>query len=112
LGGVRETTLCDKVCQCLATGRSFSLVSFTNKTDRHYIAEILLKGTLNAITIIRYWITRPITNSVHYKIGPYNLGSLPTRSTILYNLSCRTFVYKRLATIPATTVVIKLNVII
>jgi len=34
----RCTTLCDKVCQWLATGRWFSLgspVSFTNKTDGH-----------------------------------------------------------------------------
>ena len=89
----------------------FSLVSFTNKIDRHYITEILLKGTSNAITLTRYWITRPIKNSVPYKIGPYNFGSLPTRSTILYNLSCRTFVYKRHPTIRTTTVVVKLNCI-
>ena len=42
----RFTTLCDKVCQWLATGRWFSLgspVSSTNKT------EILLKVSLNTI---------------------------------------------------------------
>jgi len=36
--GVLDTTLCDKVCQRLATGRWFcpgTLVSSTNKTDRH-----------------------------------------------------------------------------
>ena len=36
------TTLCDKVCQWLATGQWFSLgtsVSSTNKTDRHDIAQ-------------------------------------------------------------------------
>ena len=36
--GVLDTTLCDKVCQWLATGQWFSagtLVSSTNKTDRH-----------------------------------------------------------------------------
>ena len=46
-------TLCDKVCQCLATGQWFSPgtpVSFTNKTDRHDIAEILLKMAVNSIT--------------------------------------------------------------
>jgi hypothetical protein len=40
----RCTTLCDKVCQWIATGRWFSPeppVSSTNKTDRHDIAEIL-----------------------------------------------------------------------
>ena len=48
----RSTTLCDKVCQWLATGRWFSLgppVSSTNKTDHHDITEILLKVALNTI---------------------------------------------------------------
>ena len=43
---VLDTTLCDKVCQWRATGRWFSpctLVSSTNKTDRHDITEIFLK---------------------------------------------------------------------
>jgi hypothetical protein len=50
--GVLDTTLCNKVCQWLATGRWFSpgmLVSSTNKTDRHDITEILLKVALNTI---------------------------------------------------------------
>ena len=49
----RCTTLCDKICQCLATGLWFSPgppVSSTNKTDHHDITEILLKVTLNTIT--------------------------------------------------------------
>ena len=40
--GVLDTTLCDQVCQWLATGLWFSpgtLVSSTNKTDRHNITE-------------------------------------------------------------------------
>ena len=48
----RCTTLCDKVCQWLATGWWFSLspsVFSTNKTDRHDITEILLKVALNTI---------------------------------------------------------------
>jgi hypothetical protein len=48
----RCTTLCDKVCQWLATGQWFSpspLVSSTNKTDRHDITEILIKVALNTI---------------------------------------------------------------
>jgi len=45
--GVLDTTLCDKVCQIHAT--EFSLVSSTNKTDRHDITEILLKVALNTI---------------------------------------------------------------
>ena len=48
----RCTTLCDKVCQWLATDRWFSSgppVSSPNKTDRHDITEILLKVTFNTI---------------------------------------------------------------
>ena len=50
--GVHVPTLCDKVCQWLATGQWFSPgppVSSTNKTDRHHITEILLKVALNTI---------------------------------------------------------------
>jgi hypothetical protein len=46
----RCTTLCDKVCQWLATGGWFSPgppVSSTNKTDLYDITEILLKVTLH-----------------------------------------------------------------
>jgi hypothetical protein len=48
----RCTTLCDKVCQWLATGRKISLgppISSTNKADCHDITEILLKVALNTI---------------------------------------------------------------
>ena len=44
-----DTILCDKVCHWLAAGRWFSSVSSINKTDRHDIAEILLKVALNTI---------------------------------------------------------------
>jgi hypothetical protein len=50
--GVLDTTLCDEVCQCLATGWWFipvTMVSSTNKTDHHDIAKILLKVALNTI---------------------------------------------------------------
>jgi len=50
--GMRCTTLCDRVCQWLATSRWFSpgtLVSFTNKIDWHDITEILLKVAFNTI---------------------------------------------------------------
>ena len=47
---VLDTTLCDKVCQLFATGRWFSLVSSTNKTDYHAIAEILLNVGLYTIS--------------------------------------------------------------
>ena len=51
-GEVYFTTLCDKVCQWLTTGRWFSPgtpVYSYNKTDCHNITEILLKVVLNNI---------------------------------------------------------------
>jgi hypothetical protein len=51
---VLNTTLCDKVCQWIATGPWFSPgtpVSSTNKTNCHDITEILLKVVLNTITL-------------------------------------------------------------
>jgi hypothetical protein len=48
----RCSTLYDRVCQLLATGRLFSPVppvSSTNKTDSHDITEILLKVSLSTI---------------------------------------------------------------
>ena len=50
--GVLDKSLCDKVCEWLVAGRWFSPntpVSYTNKTDRHDITEILLRVTLNTI---------------------------------------------------------------
>jgi hypothetical protein len=52
LQSVLDITLCDKVCQWLATGRWFSLstpVFSTNKTDHQDITEILLKVAFNTI---------------------------------------------------------------
>jgi hypothetical protein len=52
--GVLDTTLCGKVCQRLTAGRWFSPgtpVSYTIKTDRHDITEILLKVVLNTIIL-------------------------------------------------------------
>jgi hypothetical protein len=48
-------TLCEKVVQRLATGQWFSPgapISSTNRTDRHDIAEILLKVALSTIIFI------------------------------------------------------------
>ena len=59
----RSTTLCDKVYRWLATSWWFSpdtLVSSTNKTDRHDITEILLKVELNTIKPTnqsRFWFS-------------------------------------------------------
>jgi hypothetical protein len=67
-------TLCDKVFQWLATGQWFSpcpLVSSTNKTDRHDIAEILLKMALNTIKPIFLCIPcLPVTQDCTFLIAP------------------------------------------
>jgi len=58
--------LCDIVCQWLATGQWFSPgspVSSTNKTDRHYITEMLLKVALNTIQ------TKQTNNKVIWSIS-------------------------------------------
>ena len=58
-----DTTLCDKVCQWLATGRWFSPdtpVSSTNKTDSHDITEIWLKVALNTITYMKSYLAHSI----------------------------------------------------
>jgi hypothetical protein len=74
--GVLNAKLCDKVCQWLAVGQWFfpgTMVSFINKTDCHVwcITEILLKVTLNTITIwwnfssMYYYIFNLISVLVH-----------------------------------------------
>ena len=56
--GVLDTTLYDKVCQWIAASQWFSPgtpVSSTNKTE---ITEILLKVTLNALTLTVLFVSR------------------------------------------------------
>jgi hypothetical protein len=55
--GVLDTTLCDEVCQWLATGQWFSPstpVSYTNEIDRHDITEIFSKVSLSSINLNLY----------------------------------------------------------
>ena len=55
----RCKTLCDKVCQWLATAQWFypgTQVSSTNNTDHHDITEILLKVALNTIKQIVFFL--------------------------------------------------------
>jgi hypothetical protein len=72
----RCKTLCDNVCQWLVTGRWFSLgppVS-SNKTDRHDIAEILLKVALKIMKPTNHsqafcmitWSNRPQVDMLHH----------------------------------------------
>ena len=61
--GVLDTALCDEVCRSLAAGRWISSgtpVSSINKTDRHDITDILLKVTLNTITLTLYQWTHAV----------------------------------------------------
>ena len=52
--GVLDTTICDKDCQWFVTGRWFSPISSTNKTDRHDITEILLKVVLYTPQLLEF----------------------------------------------------------
>ena len=77
--GALDTTLCDKVYQWLAACRWFSSgtpVSPSNKTDRHDITEILLKVTLNTITLThhddRSWHTAHLTLNNNQSIDRNN----------------------------------------
>ena len=67
----RCTTLCDKVCQWLATGRWFSPrppVSSTNKTDHHDIAEILFKVALNTINQTNHYLCNQCLSSLMLRV--------------------------------------------
>jgi hypothetical protein len=68
----RCTTLCDKVCQWLATVLWFSAgppVSSTNKSDRRDITEILLKVALN--TIKQTYVSSNIYRRMYVKQSIY-----------------------------------------
>ena len=66
--GILETTLCDEVCQWLATGRwctPGTPVSSINKTDRRDITEILPKVALNTITLTLQLLIIYISFNIH-----------------------------------------------
>ena len=78
----RCTTLCDKVCQWLATGWWVSPgppVSSTNKTDRHDINEILLKVALNTIKQTNFKICKIYLLKVEH--------TFPTRLDYMSNMA-------------------------
>ena len=75
---VLDTTLCDKVCQWLATGWWFSpgtLDSSINKTDHHDITEILLKVVLNTKIRSLYFTS-------HHQASIYTISIIAPRYTI------------------------------
>jgi hypothetical protein len=79
-----DGTLCEKVCQWLATGRWFSPgppVSSTNKVDSHDIAEILLKVALNTIRQTKQTI-KPAFHSI-YNATFNNISAISWLSTLL-----------------------------
>jgi hypothetical protein len=87
----RCTTLCDKVCLWLATGRWFSLcppVSSTNKTDLHHIAEILLNVALITIKQTKIYCgsrpQRPLHNIKFYIILMFDYKNYFTRDRKWY----------------------------
>ena len=105
--GVHYTTLRDKVGQSLATGRCFfpdTPVSSTNTTYPHTITEILLKVTLNTITLtythssfchlLTYIIYSVVIIIPHY-VRPnikqfYSKGRKACKCATRYNWGCVT----------------------
>jgi hypothetical protein len=98
--GVLDTTLCDKVVQWLAAGQWFSPgtpVFSTNKTDHHDVTEILLKVTLNTITLTylfncnlireECWINYPLQSFVFMQVGKYIWSHLRLGLWCLMSLS-------------------------
>jgi hypothetical protein len=98
-GGVLDTTLCDKVCQWLATGQWFSpctLVSSTTKTDHHNITEILLKAVVLFLNYVKSKMCAKIQiyiNMVRVKIQRYNelkyCGKIKFESCTLCDKVCQ-----------------------
>ena len=97
--GVLDATLCNKLCQLPATGRWFSPgtpSSFTNKTDRHDITELLLKVVLNTknkskpVTIsISAHKPIPMTYCTYVMfIYTYVNGAKNKVMTFLYSIAC------------------------
>jgi hypothetical protein len=69
-----NTTLCDQVCQRLAAGQWFSpvtLVSSTNKTDRHDIAEMLSGGATNTNFIVFGLIRPGLERTIYHTQGEH-----------------------------------------
>ena len=69
-----DTDIPNKVCLSLTAGRWFSPASSTNKTDRHDIAEILLKVALNIITLAHTPITAKLVSSISARSQVYSIG--------------------------------------
>jgi hypothetical protein len=78
-----------KICQWLVTGHWFSAghpVSYTNKTDRHDITEILLKVTLNTIK----HLTVIFMSTIVWYMLLYNFYLLCSQSAISPLATCVT----------------------
>ena len=105
---VLDTTLCDKVCQWLATGRWFSpgtAVSSTNKTDRHDSTEIVLKVALSTTNLIfcRYFKTVDTSRSMrkcqvclHLEAGVSGPEGIPIIFDDLYIMTRTSYISMRL----------------
>ena len=91
--GVLHTTLCDKVCQWLATDRWFTLVSSTNKTDFHDITEILLKVALSTIkpNQTKLWLAEMMTILTFPFFNTFSRRYLYHVISSFLNFQCRSF---------------------
>ena len=107
--GLLDATLCDKVCQWLATGRWFppGTPDSSNKTDRHDITIISLKVALNTInqtcptllmnymSTINYWLNciyrRRLLGDCCAWVEPKKRG---VRTSYMYNCQRRCWIFE------------------
>ena len=93
---ITKSTRCNimwHICQQLKTGRWFSSVSPTNKTDRHVIGEILMEMALNTTTLTLLNWSLKNEEEIHFH-GTifycilFSLQNIPTQLTVnIYRLS-------------------------
>ena len=103
--GVLDTTLCDKVCQWLATGRWFSTgtrISFNNKTERHDTTEISLEVALNTINQ-----TKPIHVDVESILSDKSLSVAQIRSMFFYRYCIGFFLLNKVYSYDITEILLK-----
>ena len=86
----RFTTLCDKVCQRLATGQWSSPgppVSSTNKTDRHDITEYVENGIKHHQTNIKSWSSWKIISDLFYCLANYSQNEIGSNNNFMFRIT-------------------------
>jgi len=91
-GGVLDTTLCDKVSQWLPSGRWFSPISTTNKTDRRVITYLIKIISPHLLIFYRLFcnITDVLLKVALNTIKPYPVA-IKTSGRFVAGIRCTPF---------------------